>query len=182
MSRQQACEYFEWFVKEIPKRVSQLRQICPLDLDFSPDALVALGDWFGGLVETRQRTHNEMQQEYEKFPTWLWQYITNSTFTEKTLSMCIDLGIYFGETLHRRNPALRWDVVLKPKNDVDFHQPVILPFRRSMHLNPTTIMINVAATALRTESAGARLQEVFRYWDEMGHDPRTDDSVKSKSK
>src|SRR5262249_26365858 len=124
MSRQQACEYFEWFVKEIPKRVLQLRQICPLHLSFSPDSLVVLGDWFGGVVESRPRSHNEMSEECKRFPAWLLQYIPNSTFTEKTLSLCIDLGIYFGEILRLRHPALRWDVVLKPKNDVDLHQPV----------------------------------------------------------
>ena len=167
MSDKEACEYFEWFIQEIPKRLKELERVSYVSLDFSENSISLLGSWFGKFVETRPRTYEELEIEYQKSPSWLHQYIGRTILTEETLSLCIDIAIYFGEVLRRRHPRLRWDFVKKPKRDAHLHQPVIVPFPHNMHLNPVPFLVNVAGGVFQGEEPATELRRLLAVWEEM---------------
>src|SRR5574341_577845 len=157
MSEGQAEIYFKSFVSGIPRRLTVLQQAIKasghteLLLDFSFDSLRPLGDWFRNHIETRLLTQDELIQKKKSYPSWLHDYITPDTFTLETVSLCMDAGIYFAETLRYRYPILKWDLLRAPSSDISYHQPVVVPFRND-HMNPFLIMVNVAGGCMQGEN------------------------------
>jgi hypothetical protein len=165
----QARQYYEWFQSQIPVRLEELRRLVEpygLSLDYTRDSLPALGRWFELQVETRPRTPEEMAAERLKEPAWLEGYVKPWVLTERAFSICcIDTGIYFAELLRHLHPHLHWDLVLKPRNDADLHEPVLVGFPRRVRFNPTAIMMVLAFKVVKHESAAAELPRLLRTWE-----------------
>jgi hypothetical protein len=164
----QARQYYDWFQSQIPVRLEELRRLVEpygVPLDYKRETLPALGRWFELQVETRPRTPEEMAAERLKEPAWLEGYVTPWVLTERTFSICIDTGIYFAELLRHFHPALRWDLVLKPKNDVDFHEPVLVGFPNRVRFNPTRILMVLAFKVVDGESMAPEFPRLLRTWE-----------------
>jgi hypothetical protein len=123
MSDRQAERYFENFVEGIPRRIAELQRAIKtsgdagLLLDYSFDSLSPLGNWFGNNIETASLTEDALIEKKERYPAWLHDYISSDTFTLETVSLIMDVGIYFAETLRHRNPILKWALLQLPPDD-----------------------------------------------------------------
>src|SRR5262249_54052303 len=89
----------------------------------------------------------------ERYPAWLHDYISSDTFTLETVSLIMDVGIYFAETLRHRNPILKWALLQLPSSDIAYHQPVVVPFLGDIYLFPFLIVYNVAGKHTRGKNA-----------------------------
>jgi hypothetical protein len=172
MNRKETQQYFDWFLLHIPTRIEQLKQVVrregiEINQDYTEEALFQLGTWFDYHVKKRSLTSKELEQITSKTPTWFHNSMPRDVITEKTISMCIDLGIYFGETLRHTHSSLHWDIVHKPKSDADYHQPILLPFRNRMQLNPVRILTVIANKVAGGETAAAEIPRIFGVWREM---------------
>jgi hypothetical protein len=96
--------------------------------DYSSSSLDSLGDWFVGQVETRPRTQEEINKIADalKFPVLI--PISERTLSERTLSLAIDVAMYFGRVLQKNNPSLKWDQRLRGNIFADYGQPVLVGF------------------------------------------------------
>ena len=116
-----ARKYFSWFVAQIPGRLAQLQTVVrengaeELSLDFTPESLGPLGTWLAPHAYEEELPDSYVTQARSKMPAHLQFVVSKSGLSYETLSLCVDIGIYFGEVLIRCNEGLQWDTVTRPK-------------------------------------------------------------------
>jgi len=171
MSRKEATDYFTWFMEQIPVRITMLEQAVQSTAkygdwraDFTPESLERLGQWFHEHVITRERTDEEKETIYGTAPEWFRSVeIPDWELTNQAFSLAMDIGMYFSRVLEKNVLGLKWKMVKKPKNDIDFQQPVIAGSGRR-ELNPIRIMI-VYAYSLADDTRGPeRLKGLYYIW------------------
>lgn len=173
MSDRQAEIYFESFVEGIPQRLAELQRAIKtsgdagLLLDYSFDSLSPLGNWFGNNIETVLLSEDALIEKKERYPAWLHDHISPYTLTLETVSLIMDVGIYFAETLRHRNPILKWALLQLPSSDIAYHQPVVVPFLGDIYLFPFLIVYNVAGKHTKGKHAAEELPRVFQVWEDM---------------
>lgn len=170
-TRSEALDYFDWFMTQIDQRIRTLSTAIhgsdvgsDCMLDGTPDSLLCLGEVLLAVTATRPSTAQERAAEASLFPEHLSSTVVPEGWelTEATLSVVVDVGIYFAETLRRAHPSLAW--VLWTRRTVDFQRPVIVPFRGGVPLDPIRISGNIALQAARGGPDRTRLRELFDYW------------------
>lgn len=108
--------YRSWFFSEKSTRIQELE----LEIrrkpgyqnwsaDFSGESVASLSAWFQTAVHTRKPTRAEI--------TWIFQNILPGPgrdaalqymLSEKTASLCFDIGMYLGDAAISTNPLLKW--------------------------------------------------------------------------
>ena len=155
MSRAEGNAYFKWFMGQMPIRIGILDEAVRSttgyegwQADGSPDSLVGLGQWFYDHVETRKRTEEEKEAIYSKGPKWFRSVeIEDCELTNRTFSLAMDIGMYLGRAVQINLPQTKWMMVKKPRNDMDYQQPVLKGTGRLV-LNPVQILVLLHETDL----------------------------------
>lgn len=179
MSKKDLRAYAEWFHSIMPSRIAILGQVVrsthgfeTWEPDEAPDSLDLLGKWFEGQVQTRQCSPEEIAQTASqlRFPIDIpkWE-LTNRTF-----SLAIDIGMYFGKVVLKHVDGARWDQPMGSKNFADYGQPVLIGLGNDS-LNPVGVITNVAYAI--ADGQPANLRKLFDTWtkdkkQEMGAVPR----------
>ena len=134
--------------------------------DYSPLSLESLGDWYAGQVETRLRTQEEINHiaDAQKFPALL--SISERTLSERTLSLSIDVGMYFGQVMIKNHPTVKWEHYLPGKRFADHGQPVLTGFGR-MPLNPVRIAQTTAHAVAAENPRYKTLRQLYDYWVQL---------------
>lgn len=171
MSNREIKDYSRWFFESLPLRKAQLTEAVAQTPGFeswqpneSPSSLNMLGDWFATQIETRPRTHEERQAITSRaaFPI----EINNEELTNRTLSIAMDVGIYFAQVLQKNYPALRWEQPLSDKKFADYGHPVLVGFGL-VPLNPLRITTTLAYGLASKKQTGKRLRELYDYWSKQ---------------
>jgi hypothetical protein len=166
MSKAELDGYMDWFLKAIPARVEELARAVRSDgnyrdwcADESPESLMALGRWFDGQVETRKTTKAEMEEERKALVIPIAP--STAVLTAKTISICLDIGIYFARVVMATRQDTHWEQPRRSKRFVDYGQPVIMGLG-VVPLNPVRIATSTAWGISRGKSAD--LKRVYDYW------------------
>jgi hypothetical protein len=175
MSADELDGYRRWFLEAIPSRVSELQSAVNSSSglnDWRPDhsvaSIEALGFWLSRQVEARPRTAEEIDQI--KARTAFNFDVFEVELTNRTFSLAMDAGIYFGETLRHNYSHLEWHQPLKDKKFADFGQIVLLGFGRAI-LNPVRILVTFCYGTASGKVTGKRLSEVYGYWSRLARSP-----------
>jgi hypothetical protein len=120
-----------------------------------------LGEWFAAEVSTRPHTKEEIAELQASSP--MLSSPSPVQLTNRSLSLAIDVGMYFARTLERTYPQLTWKQFLDNKRFVDYGQPVLIGFG-PVPLNPVRVAITLAYGIARGTKSGKRLGEIFDYW------------------
>lgn len=172
MDKEHTLLYFDWFMKQIPYRVDILcsyvrSENCYTDWspDFQPQSLKKLGRWFCEHVKSRSRSEQEMTRLFEKSPGWFKKNfdIPIKDLSFETLSLTIDIGMYFGRTIEKNIPGLTWKPVLNQKKNIDYQQPIIVG-KGKAQLNPVLIVKTYAYGILQETNGPERLLELYEVW------------------
>lgn len=170
MSRADARRYYDWFCHGIPFRMQVFGDAIQDELGLSTQALTysrgsltIVGDWYQSHISVRPKTETELGAELKSFPSWMAPYVSSENLTDLTISLAIDLGIYFGCCLQKESPWLRWELLIKPKNSINYQQPVLVPFTAA-HMNPVRVALAITYGALDRKEVAMRLCDVFDYW------------------
>jgi hypothetical protein len=171
MSQREASEYYGWFIEQIPIRIRILEQVVQSvpsyqswQADGTPESLDKLGHWFSQQVRTRKKTEKEKEEIYRKAPSWFRNVETGDwELTDQTLSLAIDIGMYFGYIIKKNVPGLEWILIKKPRNDADFQQPV-LAGKSKLVLNPVRIVVTYAYSLADISQGPGRLRELYNTW------------------
>lgn len=171
MSRVEANNYFNWFMDQIPIRISILERAVQSTLgyedwraDYTPESLRKLGQWFYEHIETRKRTEEEKVDIYGKAPDWFRNVeMEDWELTNRTFSLAMDIGMYLSQVFVKNIPDLKWVLVEKPKNDSNYQQPV-LKGTEKLVLNPVSIMVTLAYGFARNNKSPGRLRELYDIW------------------
>jgi len=171
MSRRELKGFYSWFLDAIPERISSLEKAVKESegfelwlANFEPSSLFQLGEWFRTRVQVRSRTSQEMASIRQRWsvpveiPTW--------ELTDRTISVAWDVGMYFGETVRKCIPNVRWSQALGKRQDVNYEYPVLLGFGRT-YLNPVSTMITVASGLADGQYSEDELHKCFLAWKRL---------------
>jgi hypothetical protein len=165
MPKQELQAYFSWFQNVLPQRIAELNKAVRSTPGFeawepnlTPKSLDLLGEWFIGQVATRPTTPEEIEELKSQltFPI----DIPEEELTNRTFSLAMDIGMYFGEVVRKNVARARWDQPLRNKKFVDYGQPVIVG-HGSVPLNPVGVAISLAYGIADKEDGGRRLRELW---------------------
>jgi hypothetical protein len=176
MSAHELEGYRGWFLGAIPSRVIELQNAVnsgpnfgAWKPDYSPASIENLGLWLSHQVETRPRTAEEINQI--KGRSAFDFDVSAEELTNRTFSLAMDAGMYFGETLRKHYSHLEWDQPLKDKKFADFGQMVLLGFGRAT-LNPVRIVVTFCYGIASGRRAAKRFDEVYGYWSRLADEAK----------
>ena len=159
MQRKDLARFFQWFMSIIPGRVEELSGLVKSTPGFEfclpncdPDSLDTLGKRFADQIETIDPT-KPIDEPGNKF-------------TSRTYSLTMDVGIYLSQVLISNYPMLRWVQPLKHKKFIDYGQPVLAHFGRTV-LNPPRTVLGLAYGLARKTGDGTDLRRTYNYWSRL---------------
>ena len=134
LTPKRAKEYFLWFKNEIPNRITMLWEYMKEErpesqpFDYSPESLIPLWDWYETKIKQAPKTKKEIEYSVSKYPKWMEENIRKITmkYTDETLSLALDISIYYGETIIKNYPNMYWGHFTRPKRELFANKPVIL--------------------------------------------------------
>ncbi len=177
MTRKEAKIYFNWFVEQIPIRVSVLQQAVRSSshpkfqewvADKMPNSLIVLGEWLGQELTTRPLSAQDREliaRSLEQVPAKYRSIFSEpeQVFTDKSYSLIRDVGMYLGEVFRGQVPQLEWQLFNKSKKYADYHQPVLLGFRE-IECNTVNLVHVIALGLVDRTVEPSRLYEIYNYW------------------
>lgn len=168
MSKDELLRYFSWFLEVAPERIEQLKTAVhttagfeDTPVDFTSESFPGLGEWFAAVVETKQRTGEEIEET--KLRTAYAFPVAQTELSNRTFSIAMDMGMYFAEVMLSKYPHLTWDQPLSDKKFADYGQPVLVG-AGPVPLNPVRLMVTLAYGVAAKTQTGARLTGLFEYW------------------
>jgi hypothetical protein len=165
-SKSELETYRTWFHRVSPERIAELARAVESTRGFenwkpnlTPESLETLGKWFDGQVQTRKRTSVEVERIRATlaFPI----DVPEEELTDRTYSLAMDIGMYFGDVILKNLPGTRWDQPLKNKKYIDYGQPVIMGFG-TVPLNPVGVLVTTAYGVSRGKPS--RLRDLYDTW------------------
>jgi hypothetical protein len=175
MSVREAQTHFDWYVSEIPERIELIRKAYKEtddgeieELDFTPESLVNVWAWFIPRIITVPKSEEEIAEELRNSPDWLKDTImkNNKKLSTGTLSLGMDIAIYFGEIFIKNFEGLTWGFVTKPKSLAYVNRPVILGFRTGVELDPRDLVYNLTLDVVDGNKNKNELYDLFEIWKE----------------
>jgi hypothetical protein len=169
ISRKELKDYKQWFLQVVPQRVEELTRSVTNSPGFedwkadkTPDSLNSLGNWFRTQVKTRTHT----QEEWDKIPVHVREWSSGGELTDRTISLCMDVGMYLSQVFVHNHPSLKWDQIFGSKRFVDYGQPVLVGFGKAP-FNPVRMMLTLAYGLAAKTKDGQRLRGIYDIWSNM---------------
>jgi len=169
MAKKDLMAYAAWFHESTPGRIAELTRAVKgtprherWEPDMTPESLAELGAWFESQVATRKKSPDELETTKAKlvFPI----DIPDEELTNRTLSLAVDVGMYFAQVVLKNLPGTRWDQPLGNKKFADYGQPVIMGFG-TVPLNPVRVIVSNAQKAANKERVD--LRRLYETWARM---------------
>lgn len=166
MTKSELRNYYSWFMSIMPERIAGLeayvREVLPIwRADKSPESLGPLGEWFATRVETRQKSNEEIEEIRAnlRFPV----EVSTEQLTNKTFSIAMDVGMYFGQVVLCNLSGTRWDQCFGSKKAADYGEPVLMGFG-PVPLNPVRIAVVIARKVSHNKHNANELLDVYCVW------------------
>jgi hypothetical protein len=121
LKKKEAQIIFNWFFSEIPERLEYLHQLYKAgggkgDLDYTPDSLISLWEWFLRQIDGLSKHPDEVKQLYGSSDNlFLKDFAGHEKLETLVMSICTDIAIYVGEVFVRNHEQVKWGFVTKPK-------------------------------------------------------------------
>lgn len=172
-TKEEAKEYLKWFLKIKNERLqileSQVQQLFPeWKLDYTKDSFEKLYEWFSKTVAYRPMTENEKEEvkrQIEITPLLVDVVpIPEKTFTNETVSICFDIGMYFGEALIFNVSSVKWVQKITSTSYIDYAQPLIANQKSKVPINPRRIAESLAQQILDKDIKKTTFAELLDKW------------------
>ena len=168
-TKSQAKKLYEEFIGKINFYVKNLEYCIELDkddilLDYTPDSLIYLWEWFEQYIVFDKQTPEEHAIELNNYPEWMHDYVDDNIVSYRTLKLAMDVSVYFGEVFIKNNNRLKWDYFVKPKSMASVNQPVIMGFKHNIPLNPRMIVYVCMSRSYEEGFDNRRLYNAYIKW------------------
>jgi hypothetical protein len=172
MTKKELREYDRWFHDVLPQRIGELEKAMNSSAGFegwkpsyTPGSLDSLGNWFASQVETRPHTPDELKN----IPPHIRDWVSGGELTDRTISLAMDVGMYFSQVFLRNNSSLKWDQIFGSKRFVDYGEPVLVGFGK-VPFNPVRMMLTLAYGLASNTKDGQRLRGIYDIWSKKSAD------------
>ena len=135
MTGEEAQQYFEWFVAQIPNRIHYLAQYSKIKLDYSDTSLIAIWKWFIKHAKTETTPTKRMceirRQVQFQYPSDMFNAVMrmeSRQFTLETEYILRDVAMYFGEYWVQKHPSLHWGIINTDPELTNFNMPCVKGF------------------------------------------------------
>ena len=169
MNKNDAKEYFDWYISQIGHRISVLKEYAHSEngdiiFDYTPESLIPLWDWYEQKIKLIKKSTKELEEEYKKYPKWVHDSLSHKKISMDTLKIGMDIAIYFAEVVVRScHGKIQWGYFTKPKNRMSVNEPTLLGFKHDMDLNPRLIVLNCTRRSSR-EKNSTQLFDTYQVW------------------
>ena len=169
-TKTEAKEYLQWFLTIRSDRLkileAHVQQAHPdWKLDYSKTSFDKLYHWFKDQIAYRPMNEKEKEEVKKQLSTTplLAEVIPipQNTFTDQTVTVCFDVGVYLGDALIFNIPELTWLQKLRSTNYIDYAQPLIAKKESKVPLNPRRALEGIASRILDNDVKEIALVEVF---------------------
>jgi len=175
MSDKEAAEYCGWFIQQIPVCGGQLMRYMSATGEM-PQAdvtsiLTDLWYWFQSHIIKLPRGSEELAQQTKNLPQFK-DLIKSGRYSNETLMLGTDIGIYFGELMRAAYSSLRWDVVREGSgvDPADLGKPALVGFPDGRVFEPFRMMWLQYGKAWKRPGRKVLLE----LYDEWTHDLKMD--------
>jgi hypothetical protein len=180
MTRRKAESFVAEFIKRIPERIEQLSNFVASTRGFgswrpaySKSSLRPLGRWILRVVSRRPL---RPEDGYPRILNPLPKGVTlrdlpvmgdEPTFTDDSFSPLVDVGIYIGECLRRKNPRWHWRRCGGGRANLRYNQPMLAYAEESEDgFTPFSIPFNAVAQMMEGEIGEDGLVQLLVTWRE----------------
>lgn len=190
LNEQEAADYFDWYIEQVPARVTYVSKVCAKALhvpvgkiDCSPESLLLLWKWFRRKARTERVIREKNQSDLA--PNII--LANDRQLTLETEYILRDIGMYLGETFRKNHPNIYWTYYTKPRRDFFVNHPLLkgfidtsagYPFEACFE--PIHMAGVQAAKILSKKSSDADLFNLYCFWAKMaeqGNSSQGDGSV-----
>ena len=98
------------------------------------------------------------------FGLWLQPITMDRGWSRETFSLAMDIGMYLGEILRQSATRLQWKALKGNKQEADYGQPILQPFKGGLVCNPVRLAITLAYGLADGTYKGTRLRELYETW------------------
>lgn len=175
-TKREAKEYYRWFLSIMSERIQVLetyvrnshKKLFPnWQADCTPASFAVLGEWF--VYHASKMDVPKMYLDMAKQNNTLLSHveIENWSLSEQSISLSMDIGIYYGEALRSYSHDLYWDIhPSRSKYFIDYHQPVLIHRTEQLdHLqtfNPIRAVEGFAYQLVSSDCSPQQLGEMFQ--------------------
>lgn len=170
MNKIEADRFFKWFIEIQHERIQILNEYCRrndgdyINLDFTPESLNSLWNWFNPRMKLIKRDNEVLEEEEQTLLLGGTVTVKNEyKFCKETETIILDIGLYFGKVFLHKFNQLKWDVVYRPRSFIDVNRPIITGFAKNINLNPIRV-INTYATKEVKGTQKISLLDLFYIW------------------
>lgn len=163
LTKKEAQQHFDWFISQIPQRIEILKKHSQVNLNRSPESLIHIWEWFHNKIEIVNKTAEELEEEFRSTKDWLKNYILVRKMSMVSLSIILDIAIYFGEVIRENNRGVYWEVLFKPKSYVSVNRPILGGFR-AKSMDVVQITSNKAILIQEGDSNTNALYDIYNIW------------------
>lgn len=179
LSKKKAQILFDWFINEIPQRISVLEEFTngEVDFNYTPESLIDVYSWYLSQIEIYELSEEEIGIKLERlshYPDFIYQdekerLLANPVEIGKVdYAIAMDIGIYYGETVRKNYPQVKWTYFTKPKSHPFLNKP-LLYFNDadddmiSYEREPIDMMFVLNQRIKRGEITDHSLYELYQY-------------------
>ncbi len=167
-TKQQVKAYFAWFMSERATRVAVLESevrkhpgMAEWSADFSPQSLVALGEWLAATVAIRKLATPFLPANGPVgMPATEWE-LAGETFTR-----CFDVGIYFGDVLVHAQAGDWVSSHALSMRSINYGDALVKGVRPTP-CNPVRLMVTLAYGIVRKTRTSADVERLYHVWAEI---------------
>lgn len=169
LKKREADKYFEWYISQVEYRIGVLKNYIHNEdeniiFDYSPESLISLWSWYEKKIKIVEKTKEELEEEFRRYPAWMHDEIEHTKISLETLKYGMDIAIYFAEVIIKNcNGKIRWGYFTKPRKRMSVNEPTLLGFKYDMDLNPRLIVINCTRRS-SMERKESRLFDMYHTW------------------
>ena len=136
--------------------------------DYTKNSLIKLYQWFECKVMYRKMIDHEkkeIEKQISKTPSFVgFIEIPETTFTDETVSICFDIGIYFGDVFVNNLAGIKWIQKINSTNYIDYAQPIIATKVSKVPINTRRVAENMARIIIDKEEKRKSFLELFEKW------------------
>lgn len=169
LTKQQAQEYFDWFIQQIPERIEILLGAIKSSgeknleqFDMTPESLISLWSWLKKNIKTTLKSQDEMTELKNTLPSWIFEDVKDWKLDSSTLILAMDVSLYFAEVFLENYSHLYWSILSKPKSHADVNKPVIIGFKNAPLYSPR--LINNLCSSYAEGDSSKNLLSLYEVW------------------
>lgn len=153
MSPDEAERFFQWYISNIPKRLSVLSEYIKtssrreIPLDWTDESLISIWKWLVSCIKTSISLEN-IKASIKQLD-FVRIFTDSKKISANTYAISTDVASYFAEMLIKDNNKLSWGYFTAPKKRMSVNKPIVKGFKNGIILDPRLVLENLLYRSLK---------------------------------